>query len=159
MNKVEHTLEPIFDAHSRTLILGSLPSVKSRSAGKYYAHPQNRFWKLMSAIYECDTEDWKKFILSHHLALWDVIKECEIASSSDASIKKVVPNDLSIITRRADIEHIFLLGKKAYDLYNKYLLPVTHIEGTYLPSPSPANATMKFDDLVDIYRIIKEVTD
>lgn len=158
MNRVEHTLEPVFDEHSIVLILGSMPSVVSRQNVKYYAHPQNRFWKIMTKLYDEDTSDWKKFVLKHKIALWDVISSCTIDGSSDASIKEVVPNDLSVILNVAHIEHIFLLGKSAYNLYCKHIYPTTKIEGTYLPSPSPANASVSLDELVKIYSIIKEVT-
>lgn len=159
MSRVEHTLKPIYNEASRTLILGSMPSVASRKLEKYYGHPQNRFWKIMSILYDEDISDWKEFILRNHLALWDVIASCEISSSSDASIKKVIPNDLSEILRTTHIAHIFLLGKSAYNLYNKYIYPETQIEGIYLPSPSPANAAKSIEELVESYRIIKEVTE
>lgn len=159
MSRVSHNLPPIFDKSSKTLILGSLPSVASREVGKYYGHPQNRFWRIMSTIYEEDTSDWQNFILKHNLALWDVIASCEISSSSDSSIKKVIPNDIQSIVKNSKIENIFLLGRSAYTLYNKYILPKTHIEGIYLPSTSAANASKSLDELVSLYRIIKEVTD
>lgn len=158
MNRVEHTLKPIFNSNSRTLILGSMPSVKSREMGKYYAHKSNRFWKVLENLYNCQITDWKKFILDNHLALWDVIASCDIQSSDDASIKNVVVNDISNLISRTKIENIFVLGKKAFDLYNKYVLPSTGIIAIYLPSPSSANASFSLDSLVKEYEIIKEVT-
>ncbi len=157
--RVEHTLEPVFDKESRTLILGSMPSVKSREVGKYYGHKTNRFWQIMSKLYEEDIDDWKAFILRHHLALWDVIASCEIEGSSDSSIKKVVPNDIATIIDHADIKNIVLLGKTAYNLYNKYLFEKVKREGIVLPSPSSANATYSLDDLVREYQIIKDKTE
>jgi len=156
--KVEHTLEPVYDKNSITLILGSMPSVKSREVGKYYGHRSNRFWQVMSKLYDEDITDWKKFILKHNLALWDVIASCEIEGSSDRSIKKVIPNDISSLLKKTRIKNIFLLGKTAYDLYERHLKDSLKIEGLYLPSPSSANATYSLDDLIREYSIIKDLT-
>lgn len=157
--KVIHTLDPIFDENSRTLILGSMPSIKSRELKKYYGHKTNRFWKILERLYGEPIDDWKKFILNHNLALWDVIAECDIHSSSDRTIKYVVVNDVSSLIAKTKIENIFLLGKSAYDLYNKYLIEKTGIEGKYLPSTSSANASKSLEDLVKEYHIIKETTE
>lgn len=159
MSRVEHTLEPVFDDHSKTLILGSMPSITSRAVSKYYGHPQNRFWKILGEIYGESTEDWRQFILTHHLALWDVISSCEINSSSDASIKDVCVNDIASLVEKSDITNIFLLGKSAYDLYNRYIKDSLGIEGIYLPSPSSANASYSLEDLIEKYSIIKNMTD
>lgn len=159
MTKVEHTLEPIYDGHSKTLILGSMPSETSRTVNKYYGHPQNRFWQIMSSLYETEIEDWQNFILNHRLALWDVIASCEIDKSSDSSIRNVIPNDVPSLIKETEIENIFLLGKSAYNLYNKHLKEKMGIEGIYLPSPSSANATMTLEKLIERYSIIKEVTE
>ena len=113
----------------------------------------------MSEIYDEEIIDWQKFILKHSLALWDVIATCEINASSDSSIKNVVPNNIESLLKETEIEHIFLLGKKAFALYNRYVLDKTGIEGIYLPSPSPANAIKSQEVLVEDYRIIKEVTE
>ncbi len=153
-----HPLDPVYDEKSRTLILGSMPSVVSRRNMKYYAHPQNRFWRTMEDLYEESASDWREFILRHHLALWDVIKTCDISSSSDASIKNVEVNDIAELIAKTNIENIFVLGKKGYDLYNRYVKAKTGIEAIYLPSPSAANATISKEELAKIYSIIKEVT-
>ncbi len=142
--KVIHTLDPIFDENSRTLILGSMPSIKSRELKKYYGHKTNRFWKILERLYGEPIDDWKKFILNHNLALWDVIAECDIHSSSDRTIKNVVVNDVSSLLAKTKIENIFLLGKSAYDLYNKYLIEKTGIEGKYhIIKETTENSTKK----------------
>lgn len=113
---IEHPIEPVFDQDSRILILGSFPSVKSREVNFFYGHPQNRFWKVIAAVYGEKTpgsiEEKKSFLLRNHIAVWDVIKSCDIEGSADSSIKNVVPNDLNRILNQAEIEHIFLNGKK-----------------------------------------------
>ena len=45
-----HTFEPVYNADSEILILGTFPSVKSRQQHFYYGHPQNRFWKVLAAV-------------------------------------------------------------------------------------------------------------
>ena len=122
---IEHPIEPVFDQNSRILILGSFPSVKSREVKFFYGHPKNRFWKVIAAVYgekaPDSIEEKKSFLLRNHIAVWDVIKSCDIEGSADSSIKNVVPNDLNRILNQAEIEHIFLNGKKAEQLYKKYM--------------------------------------
>ena len=116
---MEHTINPVYDENSRILILGSFPSVKSREQKFFYGHKQNRFWKVVSGILGCEVpqtiEEKKEMLLKHHIAVWDVIQSCEIEGSSDASIRDVIPNDLSEILRTADIQAIYTNGGKAYD--------------------------------------------
>ena len=156
----EHTIGSLFDEKSKVLILGSFPSVKSREQGFFYGHPQNRFWKVLSAIL-CEqlpkTIDEKRIMLiKNNIALWDVIASCDILGSSDSSIKNVIPNDISIILDTADIKAIFTNGKTSFNLYNKYILPNTNINPIYLPSTSPANAAFSVERLIDEWKIIKE---
>ena len=113
---IQHPIEPVYDKNSRILILGSFPSVKSREAGFFYGHPQNRFWKVLSSIYGCEVpvtiEEKKTFLHENHIAVWDVIRSCDIEGSSDSSIKNVVVNDLGRILNCADIRQIYVNGKR-----------------------------------------------
>ena len=152
--RVFHELPPVFDENSKVLILGSLPSVKSRKVGFYYMHPQNRFWRVLEEIFKEKIEDKKEFCLIHHIALWDTCASCKITSSSDSSIKNIVPNDLSLILEKANIVQIFTTGKKAHEIYQKYLYPVYKKEDICLSSTSPANAKKKLEDLVEEYKKI-----
>lgn len=157
---VTHTFEPVYDKASRILILGTFPSVKSRENHFYYGHPQNRFWKVLSGLCMVGTpgtiEEKKAFLLQNHIAIWDVIAECDIVGSSDSSIKNVVPCDLSRILSQAPIRHIFANGGKAYELYQKYSYPVLRREITKLPSTSPANAAYQMDRLLKEWEIVRE---
>ena len=149
---IEHIFEPVFDERSEILILGSLPSVKSRENHFYYGHPQNRFWKLIAAL--CreaipKTIEEKKSLLYHHkIALWDVIARCDIIGSSDSSIKNVVPNDMKQILDHAPIRQIYANGGKAYELYMRYCYPDCQREIIKLPSTSPANAAFSMERLL-----------
>lgn len=161
---VTHTLKPIYDKNSKVLILGSIPSLKSREIGFYYGHKKNRFWTTLAMVYEEEIEDTKDskmaFLKKHHIALFDVIKSCDITSSSDASIKNEIPNDLTPILKTAKIKAIFTTGKTAYKLYQKYLYPVTNIKAIYLPSTSPANCKKGIETILkETYQEIKMYTE
>ncbi len=154
-----HTISPVYDESSRILILGSFPSVKSRESGFFYGHPQNRFWKVLSAVFEDSlpqtNEEKTAFLKRHHIALWDVIASCEIRGSSDQSIKNAVPNDLSIILENAQIQTIFTNGGTATRLYARYLQKMTGQEAVSLPSTSPANAAYSLSALTDAWKRIR----
>lgn len=153
----KHTISPFYNKDSEILILGSFPSVVSRKEGFYYAHPQNRFWKVLSSIFNEEIIDKKTFLDKHHIALFDVCASCEIKGSSDASIKKVIPNNLTAILNTAKIKKIFLNGSTASKLYKKYMADIP-IEAITLLSTSPANAKFSLEMLINHYKIIKEFT-
>ena len=153
---INHPFPPLYDENSKILILGSFPSVKSREQMFFYGHPQNRFWRVMEALFQSEplltVEDKKQFLLAHHIALWDVIAECDICGSSDSSIQNVVPTDLSVILQSAPIEKIFANGAKAFDLYRKYSAPSYGKEIIKLPSTSPANAAYHMERLLEEWK-------
>ena len=151
---VEHTFGPVYDSESRILILGSFPSVKSREISFYYGHPQNRFWKLLSLLFNEEIKDKKTFLLKHHIALFDVIESCDIIGSSDTSIRNVKPNDLSLIINNSKIETVYLNRSKAYELYKKYCADKYDIDAIKLPSTSPANAAYSIEKLYNEWRMI-----
>lgn len=155
MAVVEHTLQPIYDQNANVLILGTMPSPKSREVGFYYGHPQNRFWKVLADIFHekplLTIEEKIDFLHRHHLALWDVLKSCDIQGAEDASIKNPIPNDLTTILKEANIQAIFTTGKKATDLYMKYIYPNTNIPAIGLPSTSPANRRISYEQLKEEY--------
>ena len=151
-----HPIDPVFDAHSRILVLGTMPSPKSREAGFYYGHPQNRFWRVMAKLFDepvAMTNDRRRDqMLRHHIALWDVLASCDIEGASDASISACVANDLSVIIDAAPIEAVFCTGAKSAELYTRLCEPDTGISCVRLPSTSPANAAVKLDELVASYK-------
>ena len=158
---ITHPFGPLFSGESRVLILGSFPSVKSREQNFFYGHPQNRFWKVISAIFgenmPATIDDKKRLILNNKLALWDSIASCEITGSSDSSIRNARANDISMILDNAPIEHIYTNGKKSHELYVKYIEPAVGRKAICLPSTSPANAQWTLDRLIDAWSVIKEV--
>lgn len=152
-----HNIEPVYDENSKILILGSFPSVKSRETGFFYGHPQNRFWRVVAAVRnEAVPEtiaEKKSFLLRNGIAVWDVIKSCDITGSGDSSIKNAVPNDISVILKTAPIERIFCNGATSYKLYKRFLEPETGMTAVKLPSTSPANAAYSLDRLIDEWKI------
>ena len=157
---IVHSFEPVYDKDSEILILGTLPSVKSRENNFYYGHKQNRFWKVLATLLKepvPDTiEEKKAMLLAHRIALWDVIQSCDIKGSSDSSIKNVQPTDIGMILEKTNVTQIYANGNKAGQLYKRYQFPVTWIEATVLPSTSPANAAWSFDRLCEAWRVILE---
>ena len=155
-----HNIEPVYDKNSKILILGSFPSVKSREMCFFYGHPQNRFWKITSAIFNEETpetiKDKKAFLLRNNIALWDVIESCDITGSADSSIRNIKVNDINKILKKSKIEKIFVNGKTAEKLYKKYLEEKTGIKAIVLPSSSPANAAYSLDKLIKEWAIIRE---
>lgn len=147
-----HTFPPIYDAHSQILILGSFPSVKSREQQFYYGHPKNRFWDVLAEIFEENPpkqiEEKQNFLLRHKIALWDVIESCDIAGSSDSSIRNVVVNDMGRIIETAPIQAIYANGDKAYQLFVKYCSRDDWPQIKKLPSTSPANAAWSLERLI-----------
>ena len=158
MSEILHSIAPVCSPDSRILILGSFPSVRSREVGFFYGHPQNRFWKVLSLLFEESVpqsiDEKKHFLQAHGIALWDVIASCEIIGSSDASIRNVVPNDLSTVLGVAPVRAIFTNGATAHRLYRKFLRDNVGKEAVCLPSTSPANAAWSTERLAEAWRII-----
>ena len=158
--RITHPFPPLYDENSETLILGSFPSVKSRENMFFYGHPQNRFWKVISKIYNEKLPDTigekKALILNHRLALWDSIRSCTIVGSSDSSVRDVVPNDISGIISNSKIDRIFCNGALSYKMYMKYIFPTTEIKALKLPSTSPANAAYSLERLIGEWSVIKQ---
>ena len=157
---LEHEFPPVFDKNSRILILGSFPSVKSREQQFYYGHPQNRFWKILSTLMETDiptdTDGRRSFLLAHGIALWDVIDSCEIIGSSDSSIRNVQVTDLRRILEACEIRKIYVNGKTAKRLFDKYQQKTYGRESICLPSTSPANAAYSLERLTQEWSCIME---
>lgn len=160
MKRVEHTFDAFYNEDSELLILGSMPSVKSREIGFYYMHPQNRFWKVLSIVFNeeigSSIEEKKIFLNKHKIALWDVVKSCDIDGSSDSSIKNIEINDISMIIKRSNIKRIYTTGKKSYELYNKYCLKDTLVNAICLYSPSPVKCSISLEKLVENYQVINK---
>lgn len=152
---VTHEFDAFFDKDSRVLILGTIPSPKSREQGFYYGHPQNRFWKVLADVlgeeFPQTVEERKVFLKRNHIALWDVLESCEIKGASDVSIRNARPNDMNRILQAADIRAIFTTGAKAAQLYKKLCFPECGVEAVRLPSTSPANWGCSYEKLREAY--------
>ena len=158
---VTHEFPAVYDRDSRVLLLGSIPSPKSREVGFYYGHPQNRFWKVLAHVLGealPETIPQKKAMLKkHHVALWDVLESCTIIGASDTSIENAVPNNIGELVKSSKISHIFCTGGTAYRLYQKYCAKVVGIDAEKLPSTSPANCAVSFEQLTDAYKVISYI--
>ena len=158
--QIMHPFPPLFDADSEILILGSFPSVRSREQQFFYGHPQNRFWRVTSAVMECETpqtiDEKRAFLLKNHIALWDVIASCEIVGSSDSSIRNVIPNDLTPIFAAADIRQVYVNGGTASKYYDRYQKPILGRSAVRLPSTSPANAAWSLEKLIAAWSVIRQ---
>ena len=153
---MKHEIDPVYNENSKILILGSFPSEASRTCGFYYGHPQNRFWRVLPRILgktlDGGKEEKIRFLLDSNIALWDVIGSCTVTGSSDASIKDVIPNDITSIMKTADIKAVYLNGKLANRLFEKYIkCDIPHL---CLPSTSPANAAYSLDRLIKEWSVI-----
>ena len=156
--RVTHEFPALFDANSEVILLGSIPSPKSREQGFSYGHPQNRFWKVLANVLDeplpATIDEKKAMLLKHHIALWDVLDSCTIIGASDTSIEDVVPNDIATLLAKTKIRRIFCTGATAHKLYEKYCEKSTGIKAIKLPSTSPANCAVKFEKLEEAYREI-----
>lgn len=160
---VEHTLHPIYDQYSKILILGTMPSPKSREYGFYYSHPQNRFWRVVSDLYNqklpVTSDEKTKFLLENYIALWDVLKSCQIDGADDSSIQNPVANDIGALLKKTNIHAVFTTGTKASALYKRLCVKSASIMAIPLPSTSPANCRhFNYEQLKEAYRIILEYT-
>jgi len=155
---MQHSFDPVYNTESNVLILGTFPSVKSREQHFFYGNPQNRFWKVISAVTNAPLpitiEAKKALLLEHGIAIWDVIQSCEITGSSDSSIKNVVPMDFSHILKQSRIQRIFANGATAHKLYQTYCEAKTGLPIIKLPSTSPANAAFSLDKLIQAWSIL-----
>ncbi len=167
--RIEHGFDPVFDEHSRILVLGSFPSVLSRANAFYYGNPQNRFWRVIAACLdvpvppnegelladgtpatlEASIAAKRAMLLNGGVAVWDVIESCDIKGSSDASIRNVVPAHIERITGAAPIGQVICNGATAGRLYKRHLQERTNLPAIVLPSTSPANAAWGLERLVE----------
>lgn len=165
LRKADHSrVPPIVTEKSHTLILGSMLSPKSAQAEFYYAHPQNRFWRVIAELFGNGTlpetvEAKTELVTDNGLALWDVISSCDILGASDSTIKNVKYNDIAgLLAKYPNINRVFTTGKKAYELlleYNKTAQNDVIARTVCLPSTSPQNCRVSLDELVAAYSVIK----
>lgn len=158
-SRLVHPLAPVFNEDSNILILGSFPSVKSREGEFFYHHPQNRFWRVISTVFNEElpetVEEKRNILLRNNIALWDVVQSCEITGSADISIKNVIPNDIMPILEKAKIQVLYANGGTAYRLYKRYIFNHSKREIILLPSTSPANASYSLDRLIEAWKVIR----
>ncbi len=147
-----HPFEPVIDARSRVLVLGSFPSVQSRLNSFYYGHPQNRFWRVTAALFSQGVpgsiDDKTAFLRINRIALWDVVSACDITGSADSTLTPLKLNDIGSLLRGTQVRMIVCNGQKAGQLYRANLQEQIKIPMQVLPSTSPANAAWTLERLI-----------
>ena len=156
---VIHTIGPFYTAKSSILILGSFPSVKSREENFFYAHKMNRFWPVLSSLFntKLTTVDEKiEFLTKNNIALWDTIKSCTREGSLDSDIQNETPNDIkSLLKKYPNIKTICLNGNKSYSAFKKYFPNLLEKYNCFkMPSTSPANARYSLDKLIEEWHVV-----
>lgn len=157
--KVKNKFEPIINSNSEILILGSLPSIKSREENFYYMNKYNRFWKVLSILYDDDFDNKDinvkiRLLKKYKIALYDTVLECDIDKSKDNTIMNIIPTDIKSLIKGTKIKRIFLNGKTAEKVFKKY--NDIKIENFTLPSTSSANARISLNELVMLWEILKK---
>ncbi len=152
---LEHPFDPIVFKDTETLILGSFPSIKSFENNFYYAHPSNKFWKILEEVttYPINNRDQKLWLLKEcKFGLWDMVRECSRDNSLDSSLENEEVNDIAgFLDAHPSIKKLAFTGKKSQALFKTHF-SYLDIETVYLPSPSSAYAAMKFEDKVLAYK-------
>jgi double-stranded uracil-DNA glycosylase len=154
-----HPFPPVFSCDCRVLILGTMPSRESRRLGFYYGHPQNRFWEVLAALFQEDvpagTDERRRFLLRHHIAVWDVLQSCRITGSQDSSISHMIPNDIQSLISASRIKRIFANGQTAARIYRSFCQRQTGQDCQILPSTSPANAHCSLAMLIEAWQPVR----
>ena len=153
-SRVKTSFDPISNDNSSILILGTLPGDKSLDLGEYYGHPRNKFWKIISTITNNElplTYSGKKaLLLKTKIGIWDIAHKANREGSLDSAIENEEPNDLEgFIARHKNLKVIGFNGIKAKTLYDKYFDRKSDIKYILLPSTSPANAGISFDNICE----------
>ena len=157
--------QPICSAHAHTLILGSMPSRESISQHRYYAHPRNSFWPIVSSLFEFTENSYQQNVhqlTRNGIAVWDVLKTCFRSGSLDSDIddKTIVTNDFQqFFANHPNISRVFFNGAKAESVYLKHVLlkldgAAAELNLQRLPSTSPAHASMNLEQKKDAWRVI-----
>lgn len=153
------SFDPISNADTTVLILGTMPGDKSLELGEYYGHPRNRFWKIISTITDNDVPqtyaDKKALLLNTKIAIWDVAHKANRKGSLDSAIEEEEPNDLdSFIARHKNLKVIGFNGTKSEAIFDKYFYRKNGLKFISLPSTSPANTRIDFDNICKVWRQI-----
>jgi hypoxanthine-DNA glycosylase len=154
---------PVVDAHTRVLILGSLPGEASLAHQQYYAHKQNKFWALVGDIIEQDLVAMEyatrlNTLLENHIGLWDVVQEAQRTGSLDSRIRNHASNDLNVLIETLpNLVAIAFNGGTAEKIGGRALgEAANHYRIFRLPSSSPAHAAVSYQEKVTRWRELRE---
>ena len=137
-------MAPVGSGDARLLILGSLPGEASLKAQRYYAHPQNQFWRLLGAAIGEDLpaleyDDRIARLAARHISLWDVVGEARRKGSLDGAIRDATPNLLAdYVATHPRLRSVAFNGQTAARLGRSALAGVEGLHLLDLPSSSPA---------------------
>jgi hypoxanthine-DNA glycosylase len=149
-------LPPVIGSDTRLLVLGSFPGVASLRAQRYYGHPQNQFWKILSALWSVDLvgmayEARLAVVHARGLGIWDVYGACEREGSLDSAIRNAELNDFAWLQQQCpQLCAVAHNGGESFRhaKHTRALgLPVHQ-----LPSTSPANASWSFERKMAAWR-------
>lgn len=143
---LKHSFPPVVDARTRLLICGSLPGDRSLAARRYYAHPQNQFWRLLSPVvgrdlHALDYDARLAALLDARIGLWDAVASASRSGSSDAAIRDHAPNDLAALAASLpELRAIAFNGGTAERIGTRMMSDhVDRYALNGLPSSSPLN--------------------
>ena len=153
------SFKPISNLDTTILILGTIPGDKSLEIGEYYGNSRNRFWKIISTITNNELpltySDKKTLLLKSQIGIWDVAYKANRKGSLDNDIKDEKPNDLkNFIAKHNQLKVIGFNGKKSEALFDKYFERKSDLKYISLPSTSPANTGIDFENLCKKWRQI-----
>lgn len=155
----KRSFAPVVDDRTQILILGSLPGEVSLAQGRYYAHPQNKFWRLVGSVIGQDLVDMDyparlATLLAHRIGLWDVVAEARREGSLDSHIRDPASNDLTTL-----VDSLPMLATIAFNggTAAKIGVKVLGERGARyrllrLPSSSPAHASVPYAEKLLVWQ-------
>ena len=154
-----YSFPPIANKNAKILILGTMLGKKSLELQEYYGYKYNVFWKILFKLLNSEfSEDYntkKKLLIDNDIALWDSLQFCFRKGSADADIKDEIPNDfITFFKKHPTVKQVYFNGTAAMNYYKKYVKYSDCLSFYLLPSTSPANARMSFEEKLNKWRVI-----
>ena len=148
---LQHCFPPVTRADTRVLVLGSLPGAVSLARQRYYAHPQNQFWRLTGAaigrdLVALDYEARLAALLDSGIGLWDTVAAATRKGSLDSDIRLHEASDLAALAAALPrLKAVAFNGGTSARIGRRQLAGIAGLDLIDLPSSSPAYASLPFD--------------